>query len=143
MKLWTLDNLISRKWAEEAEAFIQSNPLAGMDDPAIYAGKLSLLADFCLIQDPSVVGLVATYNNDRNTCIAFVSYLAVSPAYRRQGLARRLLEAAFVQSRRRRMSSIALHVASEYTSARRLYLSLGFEPTGTVVAGREYLAREL
>lgn len=56
--------------------------------------------------------------------------LAVLPAFRRRGIGRALLDAAFAEARRRGAGSVVLEVAAENRSARRLYAACGFVQVG-------------
>jgi ribosomal protein S18 acetylase RimI-like enzyme len=57
---------------------------------------------------------------------AYVERLVVSPSYRRQGMARRLLSAAEDLARDRGKHAIALHVTADNLQALRLYESEGY-----------------
>jgi GNAT superfamily N-acetyltransferase len=61
---------------------------------------------------------------------ALVVNVYVQPAYRRQGLARRLMEAIIAWSRERGIERVALHASS---MGRPLYESLGFAPSNELV----------
>jgi ribosomal-protein-alanine N-acetyltransferase len=56
--------------------------------------------------------------------------LAVSPDFRRQGVARGLLRSALVYFRKRRVEEVFLEVRESNRSAQALYLSSGFKPVG-------------
>ena len=56
--------------------------------------------------------------------------LAVSPDFRRQGLARSLLRAGLARFRQRRVEEVYLEVRESNHSAQSLYLSSGFRPVG-------------
>lgn len=56
--------------------------------------------------------------------------LAVSPDYRRRGLARALLRAGLSTLRKRRVEEVYLEVRESNRSAQALYLSSGFRPVG-------------
>jgi [ribosomal protein S18]-alanine N-acetyltransferase len=56
--------------------------------------------------------------------------LAVSPEFRRRGVARALLRAALVMLRKRRVDEVYLEVRESNRSAQALYLSSGFRPVG-------------
>ena len=59
-----------------------------------------------------------------------ISTLAVHPAYRRQGIARRLILEAILQSRRKGARSATLEVRESNLGALELYQQLGFRITG-------------
>jgi GNAT superfamily N-acetyltransferase len=63
---------------------------------------------------------------DPNPRRAWIVNMYTEPAYRRQGLARRLMEAMISWCREERMTTIYLHASDE---GRPLYESLGFTPT--------------
>jgi GNAT superfamily N-acetyltransferase len=61
---------------------------------------------------------------------AFVTAVYVAPEWRTHGLGRAVSAAVIDWARQRGFNSIRLHVADWNDGARRLYESLGFEPTG-------------
>jgi ribosomal protein S18 acetylase RimI-like enzyme len=61
--------------------------------------------------------------------IAYVFDIAVVPARRREGHARRAFVALEDEVQRRGLSGIALHVFGHNTGARALYDTLGYQPT--------------
>ena len=56
--------------------------------------------------------------------------LAVSPDFRRRGVARALLRAGLTALRKRRVEEVYLEVRESNRSAQALYLSSGFRPVG-------------
>lgn len=56
--------------------------------------------------------------------------LAVSPNFRRRGVARALLRTGLALLRKRRVDEVYLEVRESNRSAQALYLSLGFRPVG-------------
>jgi [ribosomal protein S18]-alanine N-acetyltransferase len=56
--------------------------------------------------------------------------LAVSPHFRRRGVARGLLRSALARFRKRRVEEVFLEVRESNRSAQALYLSSGFRPVG-------------
>jgi ribosomal-protein-alanine N-acetyltransferase len=56
--------------------------------------------------------------------------LAVSPEFRRRGVARALLRAGITYLRKRRVEEVYLEVRESNRSAQALYLSAGFRPVG-------------
>jgi ribosomal-protein-alanine N-acetyltransferase len=56
--------------------------------------------------------------------------LAVSPEFRRRGVAKALLRSALAALRQRRVEEVYLEVRESNHSAQALYLSLGFRPVG-------------
>jgi GNAT superfamily N-acetyltransferase len=61
---------------------------------------------------------------------AFLTAVFVAPGWRTRGLGRAVSAAAVDWARQRGLDSIRLHVADWNDPARRLYESLGFQPTG-------------
>ena len=61
---------------------------------------------------------------------AFLTAVFVAPEWRARGLGRAVSAAVVDWARRRGLDSIRLHVADWNDPGRRLYESLGFEPTG-------------
>ncbi|UPW00899.1 GNAT family N-acetyltransferase [Halorussus gelatinilyticus] len=70
--------------------------------------------------------LVALHDGETS----YVAEIAVAPAYRREGRARRLLAGAFDLLRERDCATIRLSVRPDNDAARRLYESMGFEEVG-------------
>ncbi len=66
---------------------------------------------------------------------AHVAQLAVSPASRRSGRARGLVEAAGAEARRLGCTRLTLLVADDNSPARRLYEGMGFAETASFVVG--------
>lgn len=56
-----------------------------------------------------------------------IQRIAVLPAYRRQGIARKLMDAMMISARRRGARAMALEVRESNLGARRLYISYGFK----------------
>jgi ribosomal protein S18 acetylase RimI-like enzyme len=73
--------------------------------------------------------------------LAYIADVQVLPAARRQGLGRRLVEAAIAVARREGMALLTLDVAEGNRAARRLYAAAGFSPEarrlGMRLDGRE------
>jgi ribosomal protein S18 acetylase RimI-like enzyme len=61
--------------------------------------------------------------------VAFVFDLIVRPEYRRQGHARRALQALEIEAAKRGLAGIALHVFGHNAPGRALYEKLGYAPT--------------
>lgn len=61
---------------------------------------------------------------------ADVMNVAVDPAYRRQGVAQRLLEALVAGLKEKRITSLSLEVRASNEAALALYGKLGFRPVG-------------
>jgi len=60
----------------------------------------------------------------------YLSNVAVSSAYRRQGIAEALLTALLARARARRLSFVTLEVRAGNTPAQTLYRKLGFQEVG-------------
>ena len=60
----------------------------------------------------------------------YLSNVAVSPAYRRQGIAEALLTALLARARARKLSFVTLEVRAGNTPAQALYRKLGFQEVG-------------
>ncbi len=91
---------------------------------AVDSGLSPLLAAW---QDGELCGYVSgVYALDRLEILT----LAVHPAYRRKGLARRLLERLFADARKQGCCVAQLEVRSQNRAALALYGSLGFEAVG-------------
>lgn len=91
-------------------------------------------------EDQEIVGnvtLLATKNSKR----FLVANVAVHPAYRRQGIARRLLKATIADVRRRHGQEILLQVAKENGAAIDLYRSMDFLPLGTLATWEASVSR--
>lgn len=77
----------------------------------------------------SVIGNVSLYRGGQHPYLGrgfLIANVAVHPDYRRQGIARRLMEAALEQARHRGGRWLALQVESDNQGAIDLYRSLGF-----------------
>ncbi len=88
-------------------------------------------------------GYAAMYANDMQTKTAFLSLLAVTPAYQGMGIARALLahcEAAAIACG---MERITLEVRKENIPARSLYEQQGFIPTGKETCGKLFMTKPL
>lgn len=66
---------------------------------------------------------------------AHVVTLAVDPAHRRHGIARRLMDALIYEAKQRGATRVTLEVRVHNTPAQNLYLSMGFR---TIAFRREY-----
>lgn len=64
---------------------------------------------------------------DRAESLAYVMRLAVHPQWRRQGLARRLMDYLVREAKRQGAERLELHVAGDNAPALRLYERLGFK----------------
>ena len=91
-----------------------------------------------LLSEPSALGLAARSNG---VVMGFalcriaadeceLLSCGIAPRFRRQGFARRLLDQAIDEARRRGARSMHLEVAEDNVDARALYARLGFDPIG-------------
>lgn len=85
-----------------------------------------LMDGYVWIVDGRLVGNVTLMRESGARGLWSVSNVAVLPAYRRQGIARRLMEAAIRRALDRGAHRLVLEVSAENEAARRLYHSLGF-----------------
>lgn len=69
---------------------------------------------------------LAAFDRTQDWGSYFLSALAVDPAYRRAGHARRLLDWVYVRARTGGFSRLSLHVWADNPAARRLYETQGF-----------------
>ncbi len=91
---------------------------------------------FVWIEDERVVGNVSVRRMGSLGRGWIVGNVAVSPAWRRRGIGRALMQAAIDLARRQRGDWIALQVRSDGEAAKNLYLSLGFRETGETIQYR-------
>jgi ribosomal protein S18 acetylase RimI-like enzyme len=92
----------------------------------------SLLDGFVWIADGELVGNVSLTRESGARGLWSISNVAVLPAFRRQGIARRLVEAAIGRAIERGAQRLALEVQVDNEAARQLYLTLGFVVYDTV-----------
>lgn len=74
----------------------------------------------------TLVGLVAAYCNGREGRFAYVTSVSVLKAWAGQGIAARLLSRSVEHAKDSGMQQVRLEVASDNTSAIRLYEKCGF-----------------
>jgi GNAT superfamily N-acetyltransferase len=91
---------------------------------------------FVWIEDNHVVGNVSVRRMGSWGRGWLIGNVAVSPEWRRRGIARSLMQAAIDLVHRRRGEWIALQVRSDGMPARTLYRSLGFRDTGETIQYR-------
>ncbi len=90
-----------------------------------------LFSGFVWEEDGRIVGNT-TVSRIRGRSTWVISNVAVLPAYRRRGIARRLMEAALEHVRARGGHTVVLQVRHDNEPARHLYRSLGFHTVGAV-----------
>jgi len=102
--------------------------------------QASPLADFysgyVWVEEGEIVGNVTVHRHYKGLTGWFISNLAVHPKFRRQGIARRLVEAGVEFARERGAKRISLEVRAENVPARALYKGLGFFPVDSVTKMR-------
>jgi ribosomal protein S18 acetylase RimI-like enzyme len=86
-----------------------------------------MLCGFIQEEDGKPVGLI-NYMRQRNEPEWYIANVTVLPAYRRRGIARRLVEATLNELRRRKARLALLDVVAGNDPAFNLYKELGFEP---------------
>jgi ribosomal protein S18 acetylase RimI-like enzyme len=73
-----------------------------------------------------LVGNVSSYPSDYDPNVWIIANVAVHPNFRRQGIARKMMEAAMESAVQRQAREIILQVEERNTGAQRLYGQLGF-----------------
>jgi ribosomal protein S18 acetylase RimI-like enzyme len=123
------DNVASGRWSTQ-DALLQARNEATRFLPQGFATKD---IDLFEIQTPSsseIVGYLWAGALDRGTKkVAYLYQLYVLPEYRRQGHARRAIQAYEAMAREGGFRSVALNVFGSNTAAQTLYRSLGFAVT--------------
>ena len=116
---WSPENAVVPLWPEDTDFFARRSP----DDV--------LVAE----QDGATVGYVALGSPTPLECnrhVLHVQGLAVDPSAQRQGVGRRLVEAAAEEAARRGVRKLGLRVLGGNASARALYASAGFVVEGVL-----------
>lgn len=122
-------NALLPQLAANTRALTLSELIAIIDSPAniIYAA---------VGPDDSIIGILLVVTVHQLTRVkCWIEDVVVSEAYRGQGVARRLLEAAIAEMPKE-AQFISLTSNPRREAARHLYTSLGFEPRDTVVFRR-------
>lgn len=102
-------------------------PLSSRVDIGEYASKIAAKAlVFEAWSDRVLVGLVASYCDDAEKNIGFITNVSVLEAWRGKGIARRLVEETVSHARQLGLSRIGLQVAAGNTPAIELYKGFGF-----------------
>lgn len=117
-----ISDLISRSADGELEKMIGGKNL---DE---YVEKILSLAEINLwTTSGKIEAIVATYANDPERHEAFITMVAVSPQYRKKGLAKSLIAATLSNLSARKFKRCSLEVRSDNTDAIKLYHSIGFK----------------
>lgn len=85
-----------------------------------------MFGGFVWIEDQQVVGNVTLSRASPQSPNWLISNVATDPAYRRRGIARRLMEATLERAQARGAERVSLQVRHENTPAKNLYFDLGF-----------------
>ena len=105
--------------------------------------KINCYADFLAAYLEDAVGYVAMYANDRENGTAFITLLAVDPAYQNLHLGSRLLDAAIALAAHKGMRRIRLEVKLDNHRAIRLYERKGFRKQEQTPNGTVFLVKQL
>jgi ribosomal protein S18 acetylase RimI-like enzyme len=128
-----------RALADTPEAFGDSYALAIARPPELWAERVASTSAgvesvLLVAVDPATdawLGMTGSYVEEDAPEVAEVVSVWVAPEARRQGLARRLMEAATEWARSRGARSQRLWVTVTNLPAQRLYLESGYTKTGT------------
>ena len=119
-------------------------PLSEKTDLESFADKMLDNAVFFyeLSDSGSIKGLIAMYANDYEKQYAYIPLLAVSPRYRKLGIANRLLSATlqYIASLKGKINTIGIHANNPVAIS--LYQKIGFKCKETI-NGRSYLEFKL
>jgi ribosomal protein S18 acetylase RimI-like enzyme len=123
------DNVASGRWSSQ-DAVLQARTEATRFLPQGFATKGNDLFEIRLPASGDIVGYLWAATLDRGVKkIAYIYQLFVLPEFRRQGHARRALQAYGTMARQAGCDSVALNVFGSNTAAQTLYRSLGFAVT--------------
>ena len=92
-----------------------------------------IMPGFVWVEEGRIVGNVTVRRLSSFGHGWMVGNVAVEPAWRKRGIARRLMEAAIDQARSHQAEWISLQVRSDNAAARGLYQSLGFVDVGETI----------
>ena len=107
-------------------------PLSRRVDLADYARKLHDQATrFEAWDSGSLIGLVATYLNDRRARLAHVTNVSVLPQWAKRGVATELLDRCAARAAELKFQQLSLEVSALNEVAVRLYERIGFVRVGT------------
>lgn len=119
-------------------------PRIDIDD---YYAKLKSLATIVVcIDEGNIVGLAATYCNNRDTKLAYTTLVGVDKDYRGRHIATKLMEKTKVCAKQSGMKKIGIHTNNPH--ARELYIKCGYTQFGEgyspeIQTERYYLEIEL
>lgn len=116
---WSEENAVVPLWAEDTDFFERRSP-----DDVLVAERGGRVVGYAGLGHPTPL--------DCNRHVLHVQGLTVDPACQRQGVARRLIEAAVAEARHRGMRKLGLRVLGGNEPARALYASCGFVVEGVL-----------
>lgn len=109
-----------------------SPPLSNRVDIPLYAEKLFREATrFEAWEEKTLVGLVASYQNDLSKLSAFITNVSVVGPWQGHGIGGRLLDQCIIEARRAHFTEIILDVSVSQTIAISLYKRRGFQERST------------
>ena len=88
----------------------------------------SIWMDFKGVEPTGYVVLTVCFSMEFGGFDGHIDDLYVRPAFRRQGVAKRLIEAVLIECNDRDLESLTVEVAPENDAAKALYLNLGLQP---------------
>ena len=93
-----------------------------------FTKKLNDFATFCLYRDKGqLIGMIAFYSNRCDIDFAYITHVYVSPAYRRKGVFRRMLNEVMAYVMKINIPKIKLEVKLDNVTARNIYVKNGFK----------------
>jgi GNAT superfamily N-acetyltransferase len=111
----------------------EQRPLVVWEERASDSGEGLDRAFFVAEDGDRWVGIAGGIFDDPGGDVVMLVSMWVDPAYRRQGLARKLTQAVLSWARRRGARGFETWVNVANTRARALYRSLGLQPTGRIM----------
>ena len=116
---WSPANAVVPLWPEDTDFFERRSP-----DDVLVAEQDGVTVGYTALGSPTPL--------ECNRHVLHVQGLAVDPAARRQGVGRRLVDAAAEEAARRGARKLGLRVLGGNASARALYASAGFVVEGVL-----------
>ncbi len=116
---WSPENAVAPLWPEDTDFFARRSP-----DDVLVAEDDGTVVGYTALGSPTPL--------EANRHVLHIQGLAVDPAVRRQGVARRLLDAAAEEATRRGARKLGLRVLGGNSPARALYASAGFVVEGVL-----------